>query len=216
MRKMRTPTLEEINKKFEKGFGFKQQIGLYDTVQVNEDFFVGKQWEGVQANGLPTPTFNFLKRVVNFQVATITSDNMAIQATPLPSVSRFTAAQIEKITEVINHQYAAIIERNRIVSQLRQFIRYAAVDGDSCIYSWFNPTIENGQLVKGEIVTEIIENTRVHFGNPNCREVQNQPYIILSRRELVDDVRYRAERYQEAGVCDIEDPDEIAPDKQVI
>lgn len=214
MRKMRTPTLEEINKKFEKGFGFKQQIGLYDTVQVNEDFFVGKQWEGVQANGLPTPTFNFLKRVVNFQVATITSDNMAIQATPLPSVSRFTAAQIEKITEVINHQYAAIIERNRIVSQLRQFMRNAAVDGDSCIYSWFNPTIENGQLVKGEIVTEIIENTRVHFGNPNCREVQNQPYIILSRRELVDDVRYRAERYQEAGVCDIEDPDEIAPDSE--
>lgn len=214
MRKVKTPTCEEINQRFEKAFQFKQQIGLYDTVQVNEDFFVGKQWEGVQANGLPTPTFNFLKRVVNFQVATITSDNMAIQATPLPSVSRFTAAQIEKITEVINHQYAAIIERNRIVSLLRQFMRNAAVDGDSCIYVWFDTAIENGQLVKGEICAEIIENTRVHFGNPNCREVQNQPYIILSRRELVDDVRYRAEQYAEAGVCGIENPDEITPDSE--
>lgn len=214
MRKLKAPTLEEINSKFEKAFQFKQKIGLYDTVQVNEDFFVGKQWEGVQANGLPTPTFNFLKRVVNFQVATITSDNMAIQATPLPSVSRFTAAQIEKITEVINHQYAAIIERNRIVSLLRQFMRNAAVDGDSCIYCWFDPAIENGQLVKGEICAEIIENTRVHFGNPNCRDVQNQPYIVLSRRELVDDARYRAEQYAEAGVCGMENTDEITADSE--
>lgn len=214
MRKLKAPTLEEINSKFEKAFQFKQKIGLYDTVQVNEDFFVGKQWEGVQANGLPTPTFNFLKRVVNFQVATITSDNMAIQATPLPSVSRFTAAQIEKITEIINHQYAAIIERNRIVSLLRQFMRNAAVDADSCIYSWFDPAIENGQMVKGEICAEIIENTRVHFGNPNCRDVQKQPYIILSKRGLVDDVRYQAEQYKEAGVCGMDNPDEIQADSE--
>ena len=214
MRKLKAPTLEEINSKFEKAFQFKQKIGLYDTVQVNEDFFVGKQWEGVQANGLPTPTFNFLKRVVNFQVATITSDNMAIQATPLPSVSRFTAAQIEKITEIINHQYAAVIERNRIVSLLRQFMRNAAVDADSCIYSWFDPAIENGQMVKGEICAEIIENTRVHFGNPNCRDVQKQPYIILSKRGLVDDVRYQAEQYKEAGVCGMDNPDEIQADSE--
>lgn len=214
MRKLKAPTLEEINSKFEKAFQFKQKIGLYDTVQVNEDFFVGKQWEGVQANGLPTPTFNFLKRVVNFQVATITSDNMAIQATPLPSVSRFTAAQIEKITEIINHQYAAIIERNRIVSLLRQFMRNAAVDADSCIYSWFDPAIENGQMVKGEICAEIIENTRVHFGNPNCRDVQKQPYIILSKRGLVEDVRYQAEQYKEAGVCGMDNPDEIQADSE--
>lgn len=211
--KTKTPTVEEINKKFEKAFDFKQQIGLYDTVQINEEFFVGKQWEGVQANGLPTPTFNFLKQVVNFQVATITSDNMAIQATPLPSVSNYTAQQVERITEVLNHQYAAILERNHFVSKLRQFMRNAAVDGDSCIYCYFDPTIENGQMVKGEIVTEIIENTRVHFGNPNCRDVQNQPHIILSRRELVDDVKYRAEQYRKAGVCGI-NPDEITADSE--
>ena len=213
MSKKRTPTCEEINRKFEKAFDFKQQIGLYDTVQINEDFFVGKQWEGVQANGLPTPTFNFLKQVVNFQVATITSDNMAIQATPLPSVSKHDVATVERITEVLNHQYAAILERNHFVSRLRQFMRNAAVDGDSCIYSWFDPTIENGQLVKGEIVTEIIENTRVHFGNPNSRDVQSQPHIILSKRELVDDVKYRAKKYLEAGIGDIS-PDEITADSE--
>lgn len=213
MSKMRKPTCEEINKKFEKAFDFNSQIGLYDTVQVNEDFFIGKQWEGVQSNGLPTPTFNFLKQVVLFQVATITSDNLAMQASPLPSVSRYTAAQIEKITQILNHQYAAIIERNNIVGKLREFMRNAAVDGDGCMYFYFDPTVENGQLVKGEITAEIIENTRVHFGNPNCRSVQDQPHIILSRRALVEDTKYLAEQYTEEGVCGM-NPDDITADSE--
>ena len=214
MSKMKIPTHQQIWKNFEKCYGFNQQIGLYDTVKVNEDFFIGKQWEGVQSNGLPTPMFNFLKQVVLFQVATITSDNLAMQATPLPSVSPLKAADIEKICQVLNHQYAAIIERNNIVGKLRQFMRNAAVDGDGCMYFWFDPTIENGQKVKGEIVAEIIENTRVHFGNPNCREVQEQPYIILSRRALVEDVKWKAGGYRKDGVCGLESPEQVSADSE--
>ena len=95
--KQKKPTLEEILKKYEKGYSFNQQIGLYDTVKVNEDFFIGNQWEGVQSNGLPTPVFNFLKQVVLFQVATITSDNMAMQAAPLSSVTPLTKNELEKL-----------------------------------------------------------------------------------------------------------------------
>lgn len=208
------PNNQEIQAKYEKAYDFNQQIGLYDTVKVNEDFFIGNQWEGVDSNGLPTPTFNFLKQVVLFQVATITSDNLSIQCTPLPSASAFTASELEGITEIINHQFQAIIERNRIVTKNREFLRNAAVDGDGCMYFYFDPTIENGQLVKGEIVAEIIENTRVHFGNPNCRDAQKQPWIIISRRELVEDVRYRAEQLKKAGQCKIHDPDSITADSE--
>jgi len=211
--KIALPDAKKINEKYEAGYRFKQQIGLYDTVQVNEDFFIGKQWEGVQANGLPTPMFNFLKQVVLFQVSTITSDNLAVQASALPSVSAYTTDQIEKATEVINHQYAAIIERTQFVSKLREFLRNAAVDGDGCMYFYFDPDVENGQAVKGEIVAEILENTRVVFGNPNCRDVQRQPYIIIARRELVEDVQYRAEQNAEAGYSDL-DPDSIKADSE--
>lgn len=214
MRDVKIPTHEEIQKRFEKCFDFKQQIGLFDRVKVNEDFFIGNQWEGVESNGLPTPTFNFLKQVVLFQVATITSDNLALQATPMPSTSPYTTKDLERIAEIVSHQYAAIIERNRIVTKLREFLRNAAVDGDGCMYFYFDPTIENGQAVKGEIVAEIIENTRVHFGNPNCRDVQKQPFIILSRRELVDDVKYRVEVLKEDGQSDIEDIGSIKADSE--
>ena len=214
MRKVKIPSNEEIQKRFEKCYDFNQQIGLYDTVQVNEDFFIGNQWQGVESNGLPTPTFNFLKQVVLFQVATITSDNLTLQATPMPSASPYSTIELEEIAEIISHQYASIIERNRIVTKLREFLRNAAVDGDGCMYFHFDPTIENGQMVKGEIEAEIIENTRVHFGNPNCRDVQKQPFIIISRRELVEDVRWRADELKKAGQCKIDDVDSIQADSE--
>ena len=57
-RKQKIPTNEEIQKRYEKAYGFNQQIGLYDTVKVNEDFFIGNQWEGVESNGLPSPAWD--------------------------------------------------------------------------------------------------------------------------------------------------------------
>lgn len=208
------PDHRQIQARYSKAYDFNRQIGLYDTVKVNEDFFIGNQWEGVESNGLPTPTFNFLKQVVLFQVATITSDNLSIQASPMPSTSQYTTKQLEQITEIINHQFAAIVERNRIVTKNREFLRNAAVDGDGCMYFYFDPTIDNSQPVKGEIVAEIIENVRVHFGNPNCREVQRQPWIIISRRELVEDVRFRASEFKEDGRCKLENVDIITADSE--
>lgn len=214
MRKFKIPTNEEIWKRFEKGYAFNQQIGLYDQVTVNENFFIGNQWEGVEANGLPTPTYNMFKRVINFQVSTITSDNLVIRATPMPSTSRMEMKDLEKIAEIVSHQFAAIVKRNRLVAKNREFLRNAAVTGDGCMHFYFDPTIENGQDVKGEIVAEIIDNIRVMFGNPNCRDVQRQPYIIIYRREMVDDVQYKAEQYKEAGLCDIDDIESIRPDSE--
>ena len=211
-RKFKIPTHEEIWKRFEKGYGFNEQIGLYDQVTVNENFFIGNQWEGVEANGLPTPTYNMFKRVINFQVSTITSDNLVIRAIPMPSTSGVPMKELERIADIISQQLAAIVKRNRIVAKNREFLRNASVTGDGCMHFYFDPTIENGQDVKGEIVAEIIDNLRVMFGNPNCRDVQRQPFVIIYRREMVDDVRSRAEDYQDDGVCEIEDIESIKAD----
>ena len=213
-KKFRIPTHEEIWKRYEKGYEFNSQIGLYDQVTVNENFFIGNQWEGVEANGLPTPTYNMFKRVINFQVSTITSDNLVIRAIPVPSTSSLSMKELEKIAEIVSQQFSAIVKRNRIVGKNREFLRNAAVCGDGCMHFYFDPDIENGQAVKGEIVAEIIDNLRVLFGNPNCRDVQRQPYIIIYRREMVDEVQYKAEQYKEEGVCEIEDIESIRPDTE--
>ena len=170
-------------KLYERGLDFNASINLEDTVRVNENFFIGKQWEGVISNGLPTPVFNFLKRVCCFTVATITSDNIKVNASPL-SATPDTTSLVEPV-RIINEELDALTELNNIPSLMREFARNAAVDGDGCLYTWWDPDAETGQDAKGCIRTEIVENLRVHFGNPNDRDVQSQPWIILERREII-------------------------------
>lgn len=191
---MKKPTPELVYRRYDKGVSFNTQINLYDTVKENENFFIGKQWEGVESNGLPTPVFNFLKRVTLFQIATISSNNLSMQATPLNSTSRYELGDLEQVTDVLNKQFAELFERNKIVTKVREFMRNAAVDGDGATYSWFDPDMETGQEAKGGIVTEIIENTRIIFGNPNERNVQEQPYVIIPMRKQVEYVKNLAEK----------------------
>lgn len=192
-------------KEFEKGRNFKNQIKLYDTVRDNENFFIGKQWEGVDANGLPTPVFNFIKRVVLFTVASISSGNVKMQAVPFFGDSSHGTT---RVSNIINAEFDKLFERNKIVSLFREVVRNAAVDGDGCTYTYWDPDVETGQPSKGAIVTELIENTRVYFGNANDRRVQRQPYIIIEKREMVDEIQDRA---KENGVSDWE---AIKPDTE--
>lgn len=155
-----------------------------------------KQWEGVKSNGLPTPVFNFLKQIVQHQVASITTDNLKMNAAPLRAAANDT--ELEALTSIVNDEFAAIMERTKLTTKLKAFVRNAAVDGDGCIFCYWdadNDMIQN----------EVIENTRVYFGNPNDREVQSQPYIIIARRDIVENVK----EYAEENGCDAEN---VRPD----
>ena len=189
---------------YEESERFNIAIDLYDTVRVNENFYVGKQWEGVKSNGLPTPQFNFLKRVVGFIVATITTDAVKVTAAPLAATPD--TGELLEPARIVNEEFEAITERNNIPALLREFTRNAAVDGDGCLYSWWDPDMETGGKARGGIRTEVIENTRVRFGNPNDRHVQSQPWIIITRQSMVRDAKRRA---RENGMAEW---DAIQPD----
>ena len=165
---------------YQKGLGFNQQINLDETVRVNENFFIGKQWEGVPSNNLPTPQINILKRVGLFTVATIVSDNIKVTAAPLADTVG--TSQYKEIVQHINDEFEAIFERNRVPALIREFARNACVDGDGCIYVYWDADAETGQEAKGQIKCEIVDNTRVFFGNPNDVRVEEQPWIIIARR----------------------------------
>lgn len=185
-------TPQSVAKEYEAGLAFNNGIDLYDCVQTNENFFIGKQWEGVKANGLPTPVFNFLKRVVLFSVANVSTDNLKLRAKPLPGSGQHPAHVMEVLVDILNDQFAGIFEFNKMGSSIREFCRNAAVDADGCMYTYWDADVETGQPSRGALRTEVLQNTQVLFGNPNSRDVQSQPYILIERRLLLKDVKRRA------------------------
>jgi len=165
---------------YQKGLQFNTQINLDETVQVNENFVIGKQWEGVASNGLPTPQINILKRVALFTIASIVSDNVKVTAAALANTVG--TMEYKETVRYVNDEFEAIFERNKIPSLVREFARNAAVDGDGCIYTYWDADAETGQEAKGQICSEIVENNRVYFGNPSDVRVEEQPWIIIAKR----------------------------------
>ena len=100
---------EEIFQEYQKGIDYKSRIGLYETVQQNENFYLGKQWEGVNAPDLDKPVFNVLGRVLSYFLSTIVSDDVAAQ------VSLFDGKpdEGEQIAlDVVSQQFDQIMEQD--------------------------------------------------------------------------------------------------------
>ena len=187
-------TPELVQTEHQKMLGYNTAVNLDETVRANENFFIGKQWEGVDAKGLPTPVYNFLKQVVLFSVANITTDNIKMQATPL--ACERTPEDVERVAEIVNKEFDRLFEFNRVPNLVREYMRNAAVDGDSCLFTFWDETVDAGFGLRGGIRTEIVDNMRVGFGNTACRDPQKQPYILIERREMTKELRRAA---QEAG-----------------
>lgn len=187
-------TPEHVQAEYQKMLGYNTAVNLDETVRANENFFIGKQWEGVDAKGLPTPVYNFLKQVVLFSVANITTDNIKMQATPL--ACERTPEDVERVAEIVNKEFDRLFEFNRVPNLVREYMRNAAVDGDSCLFTFWDDTVDAGFGLRGGIRTEIVDNMRVGFGNTACRDPQKQPYILIERREMTKELRRAA---QEAG-----------------
>ena len=185
---------------YEKARSFNYAIDLYDNVEKNEDFYIGNQWRGVNAPDLDKPVINILARVVKFFISAIVSDDIGVSVTDFDGDARK-----KPFLDMLTARFSEAMEHMDFRKKTREVIRNAAVDGDGCVHYYFDPEAGGAQPMggtPGAIEAEIIENTNVHFGNPQLADVEKQPYILLSFRRLVGDVRREAAW-----------PDEVGPDE---
>lgn len=185
----------EIWQEYEKGRDYNTGINLYETVEQNEKFYIGKQWEGLNAPNLDKPVLNFLKRVGSYFVSQIVSDDVGISIEPHGDDD-----VLKMKADILVRECEKVIEAEKLTAKYRESIRDAVVDGDSAMYFSFDADT-------GRIGVEIIDNTKVLFGNPYIAEKEKQPYIILVRPMLLSSVREEA---KEAGV----DPETIQADDE--
>lgn len=186
----------EVWRRYERDRDYKRSIGLYDRVRRNEAFYLGRQWEGLRVQSLDPLIFNVLRRCVNLFVAMLVSDDVAVRVTPFEM-----NGEGRRTAHVLERAFASAIERSGVKALGRPLLKNACVDGDACFYVHFDPALETGQAVKGDIAVELIDSTNICFGNPACDEVQRQPYIIIAMRRDVDEVRREA---RENGISEDE------------
>lgn len=180
------------------GQDYNTRINLYENVNKNERFYAGDQWNGVQANGLPTPVFNILKRIINYFIATIMSQNVSMKFVPEnvgDEPQNEEEFEVSEASKTISEYSDTLFEKNKMLSKLRSWLLDAALS-DACAYNYWDTTIDTLQAVSGDICIESIDSVNVMFGNPNDVRVQSQPYILIVFRQLVSDLKDEAKLYK--------------------
>ena len=179
-------TAQQIKKEYEQSRAYKSQIGVYENARRNERFFIGDQWYGVNApKDLDKPVFNILKRAVSYFTATVVSDDVAFQLSDM-------AGGGDEYLAHVTRQLEGVFESAQIRAKNRDVVRNGAVDGDGCLYLYFDPEKETGQPIRGAIEAEVIDNTNLHFGNPYTDQIERQPYLIVSVKRGADELRREA------------------------
>ncbi len=180
---------------YEKGKEYNRSIGLYENVNRNERFYRGDQWNGVESGGLPTPVFNLFRRIINYFISTILSQKISLEFSAEGMDYFFSRREKEALdgacgvlSDYLNYR----LERDGVRDLFSRGLLDAAISGDMVLYVWWDPNKKNVQGYRGDFVTDLVDSTNVFFGDVNDPEVQNQPYILLSGRELVDKLRREA------------------------
>lgn len=173
---------ERVWREYEKGVSYNNSIGLYDTVRKNENFYIGKQWEGLNAPDLAKPVINVLKRVVSYFISMIVSDDVTVSLTPESTYG-------EENAKILEGELERVLEQSDIKSLAREALRDAAVDGDGALYFYFDPKGLNADGSYGRVRGEVLSAYDIHYGNPYAQSIDAQPYVIISMRKQVDAVR---------------------------
>lgn len=178
---------QSVQAEYAQGKAYKTRLNLYDQVKTNENFYLGRQWEGLKTRSIMPVTLNFLRRVTSYFQSMIISDDFAIDIRPFREDQNS-----GMIAQILENECESAIERAKIKALNRTALRDCVVDGDAYLYYYYDPEAETGQLVPGEIAAETLMNTNVHFGNPYSADLQKQPYILVVRRRPAEAVREEA------------------------
>lgn len=196
----------DINKQYEGGKSYKKQMGFTDKWPEYERFKAGDQWPAVtdRTKNLPRPVFNVIRYIENHKVSSVANENIKMlfttqevvdegaeqdPATPPEVVMAADAA--EKFTRFSDTTWENIKQ-----DELNEEALESASNIGTGIWHYFwDPKIKGGltQPWIGEMCGETLDAMNVFFGNPQSRDVQKQPYILISSREMVETVRKEAE-----------------------
>ncbi len=198
---MKNRRKEEISEDFElleRGREYNRSVNFYDTVNKNERFWRGDQWNGVISGGLPTPVFNIFKRVIGYFVSSIMSAKIALKVDAESAgviYKKEVRDDLVKVCELISSYLNYRFEKDNMTSLLYDGVKDAALSGDMFLYVYWDRKKRTAQKYTGDFATKLLDATNVFFGDVNTSDVQSQPYILISGRGLVEELREEARGY---------------------
>ena len=182
-------------KQYQQGIDYNNKIDYYSKTDLHWNFYNSKHWVGIVTNGLSKWTFNICKTAVNHFISFIMSQKvkMKYSAENLPDEpTDENDIKTKEFVTLLSNMADMKWEKDKMDYKLRQLMLDGGVVGDFYAYVYWDANKETGQDEKGDFTTEMVDGVNVMFGNPNNKNVDAQPYILVLRRSEVSDLKKRA------------------------
>lgn len=180
----------EIWNKYEKCKNYLDQTGLVSRVNEQWDFYLDNQWNVGRntslSTGNPLPYFNIIKSIIKFQLSTIASNRMIPTFNYMgDDADKDTLRGKIEVAKLINKQQRNDWKKAKQKQKSWNIIKQGLIEGGAYQYCGTADPKDD----------QIIMSTNIMFGDESNNSIQEQPYIIIRERLLVEDVKRVATKY---------------------
>ena len=171
---------------FEKGRMYNRRKNIYTDTEKNYDYYYGNQAKYLNI-GKETPVIlNIVKSIVKYKLGVVNSNAYAIVYNPNSYNSQEEGKSLEDLCKALSKHSNKVWELQQVGTKIKECVKDACINDEGIIHNYFDKN-------KQEIIAEVIDKNNVYYGNENDSDIQSQPYIIISYRKPVTQVKEEAE-----------------------
>jgi len=167
---------------FEKGRSYLRQKNVYSDTDLNYRMYNGDQWYGAIIDGIEKAQYNFIETIVNYKVSTINQNLWAIHFSSENFELKEFRKNAKKVCELLDKKAASVWEKDQMDTKIRDISDDAAINDEGILYSYYDKQTQSP-------VNEILNKNNIQYGNEQSSDIQSQPYILISQRKPVKDIR---------------------------
>ena len=170
---------------FDKGRMYNRSKKLYTDTEQNYDFYYGEQNKYLNIGNETPVTLNIIKSIVKYKLGVVNSNAYAIVYNPNFYGAKDANQVLQSLCDALSKHSNQIWELQQVGAKIKIALKDACINDEGILHSYFD-------IDKQQIVTEVIDKNNIYYGNENDSDIQNQPYIIISYRKPVTQVREEA------------------------
>lgn len=174
----------------EVGKNFFRLHNYYEEGRENYNLYKGKQWERLikPQGGIEPITLNIIKVIVKFKINVLYMNDYKVDINPDVTLYNDETEKIASITRGLTNYINKMWEKTQTGKTVKSIIKSACINTEGIIHFW----IENNL-----IESEEIDKNNIYFGNESEENIQKQPYILVTFRKSVEEVKRLARKYRD-------------------
>ena len=183
---------------YEIGRNYNRRHNVYSEGKENYDYYHGRQWEGIRKpkSQAEPITMNIVKPIVKYKLGIINQNSFEIVFSPNTYSSKRELEKMKSVTRGLSQFVNRTWEKSQSGKTVRAIVKNACINSEGIIYFYNEDE---------EILSEEIDKNNIYYGNENNSNIQEQPYILVTYRKPVKEMKERARYYRDQGYNNLSD-----------